>query len=123
MLLQETNRSFYGSIQRIICHIQVFALSRWLAVILPVEYYELARDLQWSIPYFSLPWEVGHVQPVMVGSSPPANSTSYFSEVLDLETIGTPKEENLKRAATVYGLPLSPMEYKSFFEVRETSGL
>ncbi|KAI6675372.1 hypothetical protein NL676_003278 [Syzygium grande] len=105
---------------RIVCHIQVFALSRWLAVILPVEYYELARDLQWSIPYFSLPWEVGHIQPVMVGSSPPANSTSYFSEVLDLETIGTPKEENLKRAATVYGLPLSPMEYKSFFEMENS---
>ncbi|KAK3406659.1 hypothetical protein EUGRSUZ_K02827 [Eucalyptus grandis] len=105
---------------RIACHIQVFALSRWLAVILPVEYFELARDLQWSIPYFSLPWEVGHIHPVMVGSSPPANSTSYFSEVLDLEIVRTPKEEKLERAAAVYGLPLSPMEYKSLFEMENS---
>ena len=29
-------------IQRSACHIQVFALSRWLAVKLPVNYYEFA---------------------------------------------------------------------------------
>uniref|UniRef100_A0A7N2MPD7 Uncharacterized protein n=1 Tax=Quercus lobata TaxID=97700 RepID=A0A7N2MPD7_QUELO len=50
-------------------HIQVFALSTWLGVTLPVEYYELARGLHWSIPYFNLPWETGRTH-----SSPPANS-------------------------------------------------
>ncbi|KAK7840128.1 hypothetical protein CFP56_017032 [Quercus suber] len=66
------------------CHIQVFALSRWLAVKLPVNYYEFARGLRWSIPYFSLPWESGHIQPV-VGSSPPTNSDSYRSKMHDSE--------------------------------------
>ncbi|XP_026405012.1 uncharacterized protein LOC113300070 isoform X3 [Papaver somniferum] len=46
---------------RTACHIQVFALSRWLAVTLPVEYYEFTRGLQWSIPYLSLPWEGEYV--------------------------------------------------------------
>ncbi|XP_075661086.1 uncharacterized protein LOC142630909 isoform X2 [Castanea sativa] len=41
----------------IACHLQVIALSGWLAVRLPVEYYELTRGLRWSIPYLSLPWE------------------------------------------------------------------
>ena len=34
---------FLYFIQRSACHIQVFALSRWLAVRLPVNYYEFAR--------------------------------------------------------------------------------
>ncbi|XP_030938465.1 uncharacterized protein LOC115963563 isoform X1 [Quercus lobata] len=41
----------------IACHLQVIALSGWLAVRLPAEYYELTRGLRWSIPYLSLPWE------------------------------------------------------------------
>uniref|UniRef100_A0A5B7CA54 Bacterial Ig-like domain-containing protein n=1 Tax=Davidia involucrata TaxID=16924 RepID=A0A5B7CA54_DAVIN len=102
---------------RIACHIQVFALSRWLAVIFPVEYYEFARGLKWSIPYFCLPWETGHVQPVMVGSSSPANSHSYGSKIYDsgfnsMQSV----EEHLDMATQVYGLPLTPMEYRSFFE-------
>nr|XP_023928271.1 uncharacterized protein LOC112039619 [Quercus suber] len=48
----------------IACHLQVIALSGWLAVRLPVEYYELTRGLRWSIPYISLPWErkTGHTR-------------------------------------------------------------
>ncbi|KAK6249525.1 hypothetical protein SCA6_003530 [Theobroma cacao] len=100
------------------CHIQVFALSRWLAVTLPVEYYELARSLEWSIPYFSLPWETGHIQPVMMGSSPSDGSNSFFSRAYDWEISNSfqPKQEEFKVAANVYGLPLSAMEYRSFFE-------
>ncbi|PPR82635.1 hypothetical protein GOBAR_AA38086 [Gossypium barbadense] len=65
------------------CHIQIFALSRWLPVTLPVEYYEFARSMEWSIPYFSLPWETGHVQPVMMGSSPTGTSNSFLSRTYD----------------------------------------
>ncbi|MBA0622027.1 hypothetical protein Godav_007600 [Gossypium davidsonii] len=65
------------------CHIQIFALSRWLPVTLPVEYYEFARSIEWSIPYFSLPWETGHVQPVMMGSSPTGTSNSFLSRTYD----------------------------------------
>ncbi|KAK0586077.1 hypothetical protein LWI29_000579 [Acer saccharum] len=107
---------------RTACHIQVFALSRWLAVTLPVEYYEFTRGLQWSIPYFNLPWETGHIQPVMVGSSPPASPHSYISKLNHLGIFKREqpaKEGNLNKAATVYGSPLTPMEYRLFFESQE----
>ncbi|XP_065637875.1 uncharacterized protein LOC111993195 [Quercus suber] len=101
------------------CHIQVFALSRWLAVKLPVNYYEFARGLRWSIPYFSLPWESGHIQPV-VGSSPPTNSDSYRSKMHDSEIfLGMqPKQGNLSRAASIYKARLrpNPKEYISLFQ-------
>ncbi|KAL4634075.1 hypothetical protein ACB092_04G171100 [Castanea dentata] len=102
------------------CHIQVFALSRWLAVKLPVNYYEFARGLQWSIPYFSLPWESGHIQPVVVGSSPLTNSDSYRSKIHDSGIfLGVqPKLGNLSRAASIYKAQLrpNPKEYKSLFQ-------
>ncbi|CAI9757436.1 unnamed protein product [Fraxinus pennsylvanica] len=102
---------------RIACHIQIFALSRWLAVPLPVEYYELARGLQWSIPYFNLPWETGNVQPVMVGSTSPWSMRPYRSEVhksIGLE--GVQPEVTNDSDAKAYGLPLTPMEYRTYFE-------
>ncbi|KAK2663734.1 hypothetical protein Ddye_002308 [Dipteronia dyeriana] len=107
---------------RTACHIQVFALSRWLAVTLPVEYYEFTRGLQWSIPYFNLPWETGHIQPVMVGSSPPSSPHSYISKFNHLGVFQrqqSAKEGNLNKAATVYGSPLTPMEYRLFFESQD----
>lgn len=110
----------FSFLQRSACHIQVFAMSRWLAVTLPVEYYELARGLEWSIPYFSLPWESGYVQSVMVGSSSPGSSQSFILRTYDrgLSKGIQPKEENMKAAAPVNVSPLTPMEYRSFFEVR-----
>ena len=85
-----------------------------------MEYYEFARTLQWSIPYFSLPWETGHVQPVMTGSSPSESSNSFLSQAYDREISHCvkPKEEDFKIDAAVYGSPLTPIEYRSFFEVR-----
>ncbi|XP_059442753.1 uncharacterized protein LOC132174986 isoform X2 [Corylus avellana] len=103
---------------RIACHIQVFALSRWLVVTLPVEYYGFARGLRWSIPYFSFPWETERAPLVMPGSSSPAYSNSYMSKIHDSGSFQNvrSKEENLSRAASPYGLPLTPMEYRSYFE-------
>ncbi|KAA8540802.1 hypothetical protein F0562_024765 [Nyssa sinensis] len=103
---------------RVAFHIQVFALSRWLEVKLPVEYYEFSRGLQWSIPYFYLPWETADMQPVMVGSSSPAQSHLYGSKNHDSGIVNNvqPVEEHLDMATPVYGLPLTPMEYRSFFE-------
>ncbi|GMQ10053.1 hypothetical protein CsSME_00053206 [Camellia sinensis var. sinensis] len=100
------------------CHIQVFALSRYLADTLPVQYYEFARGLQWSIPYFSLPWETGHIQSDMVGSSCPTNSHSYNSKIHELETFENVqlRERNSYMAASIYGSPLTPMEYRSLLE-------
>jgi hypothetical protein len=109
----------FSSIQRIACHIQVFALSRWLVVTLPVEYYGFAMGLRWSIPYFSLPWETERTPLVMPGSSSPAYSNSYMSKIHDSGSFQNvqSKEENLSRAASLYGLPLTPVEYRSYFEV------
>ncbi|KAL3824855.1 hypothetical protein ACJIZ3_020884 [Penstemon smallii] len=103
---------------RIASHIQVFALSRWLAVTLPVEYYELARSLQWSIPYFNLPWERENNHSVMVGSSSPKNRLFRIPESHDsmfFEAV-QPGVGVFDSAAKVFGLPLTPMEYRSYFE-------
>lgn len=115
-----TTYSFFFLVQRVASHLQVFALSKWLAVTLPVEYYELARGLQWSIPYFNLPWETGDSHSVMVGSSSPKDRLlripkghdSIFFEGLQ------PEAANTDSATKVFGLPFSPMEYASYFEVR-----
>ncbi|XP_075663391.1 uncharacterized protein LOC142632966 [Castanea sativa] len=70
---------------RIACHLQVIALSGWLAVRLPVEYYELTRGLRWSIPYLSLPWEreTGHTRLVMGNSSLPVNIHASKPQISD----------------------------------------
>ncbi|XP_043704153.1 uncharacterized protein LOC122654230 isoform X3 [Telopea speciosissima] len=102
---------------RIACHIQVFALSRWLAVTIPVEYYEFARGLQWTIPYLRLPWESGHVQPVIVDSNPTAITSSVILENHKgiYKSVQSP-DGNLDMSASINGLPLAPMEYRSYFE-------
>lgn len=114
---------FFLLMKRMASHIQVFALSRWLAVALPIEYSEFTRGLQWSIPYFSLPWETTKVQPFMGGSNSPAKPHSYSSKVHDSGILMdlTSNQQNVIRAPTVYGLPLTPMEYRTFFEVSNRS--
>ncbi|KAJ6688194.1 TRANSMEMBRANE PROTEIN [Salix koriyanagi] len=112
LLTAEPTRNLF----RTACHIQVFALSRWLAVTLPVEYYEFARDLQWSIPYFSLPWETGGIQPVMMKSNSSSGAHSYISNTHDISLSMQLKGKSVNKSSQVYGLPLSPMEYLSFFE-------
>lgn len=112
--------SFGLSRQRMASHIQIFAMSRWLPVVLPVEYYEFARGLQWSVPYFNLPWETEQMQQFMVGSSTPSGN-SYSSKIHDSGLFHgvKPDLEHVGVDPTVYGLPLTPMEYGSVFEVRK----
>lgn len=98
---------------RIACHVQFFALARWFPVTLPVEYYEFARGLQWSIPYFSLPWENGSMHSFMMGPGSPTNSHLYGSKIRDFGT--KPDKYNVSKAAALFGLPLTPMEYRSIF--------
>ncbi|KAJ6294086.1 hypothetical protein OIU76_022213 [Salix suchowensis] len=112
LLTAEPTRNLF----RTASHIQVFALSRWLAITLPVEYYEFARDLQWSIPYFSLPWEIGGIQPVMMKSNSSSGAHSYISNTHDISLGMQLKGKSVNKSSQVYGLPLSPMEYLSFFE-------
>ncbi|XP_048329074.2 uncharacterized protein LOC125422293 isoform X4 [Ziziphus jujuba] len=103
---------------RLASHIQVFALSRWLSVTLPVEYYEFVRSLGWSIPSFGLPWETGNSRPVMVGSTPFTSSSSYISKIYSSEYFQSMemKEGNSNVTNSVYGQPLLPMEYRLYFE-------
>lgn len=104
--------------QRIACHIQIFALSIWLPVTLPVEYYEFAKGLQWSIPYLRLPWEDEHDRPDLSGYSPFAGSNPYLSKTRHLEVLQNKVPgNNITMVDQLYGLPLTPMEYRSFFEV------
>ncbi|KAK6920680.1 hypothetical protein RJ641_014358 [Dillenia turbinata] len=67
---------------RTLGHIQVFALSRWIAVDLPLEYYEFVRGLEWSIPYLKLPWEKnGHVSTPSAPSNHLEDTRDSFSPV------------------------------------------
>ncbi|KAK6924828.1 Bacterial Ig-like domain 12 [Dillenia turbinata] len=114
ILMSEPSRNLF----RILCHIQIFALSRWLAVNLPIEYNELVRGLGWSVPYLTLPWEDGNMHPIMIGSP---STSAYNSKILDpghSEPM-QPEDSNQALAAPVYGLPLTPIEYKSFFESQD----
>ncbi|PWA81168.1 hypothetical protein CTI12_AA189050 [Artemisia annua] len=102
---------------RIVCHIQIFALSGWLAVPLPLEYSEFAKGLRWSIPYFRLPWETGYVKPVW-----PMNPHSYGSRIDDSgpHNHKQVKVTSIDNPDPIYGLPLTAMEYMSFFESQNT---
>ncbi|XP_061349296.1 uncharacterized protein LOC133294608 isoform X3 [Gastrolobium bilobum] len=99
---------------RIMCHIQVFALSRWLAVKLPVEFFEFARHLQWTIPYFSVPWEDGNMNMFMVGTSPFGSSNSFTKASATITN--TLFDKSLSFTASVYGSPLTSSEYQQYFE-------
>lgn len=67
---------------------------------LPVEYFEFTRGIQWSVPYFDLPWETDPTQLVMLVSAFPEKPRLYGS----------------KHDVALYGLPLTLMEYNSLFE-------
>ncbi|XP_027903881.1 uncharacterized protein LOC114163770 isoform X2 [Vigna unguiculata] len=98
---------------RILSHIQVFALSRWLAVKLPVEFYEFARHLQWTIPYFTVPWESEPMNLFMVSSNPFGTSKANNKAP---EIIPNKLVKSLNFAASVYGSPLTSSEYQQYFE-------
>ncbi|OIV98204.1 hypothetical protein TanjilG_28717 [Lupinus angustifolius] len=102
------------SLFRILCYIQVFALSRWLTVKLPVEFYEFARHLRWTVPYFCVPWETGHMDLFMVGSIPFGSSNDFTkaSATTPMKLL----EKKMNFAASVYGLPLTSSEYQQYFE-------
>ncbi|TVU20097.1 hypothetical protein EJB05_36290 [Eragrostis curvula] len=70
---------------RMACHIQIFALSRWLSVNLPIEYYEFAKGIEWTIPYMHLPWEGPAADPFLGYSTMPAIA---YSELLDRSAVG-----------------------------------
>ncbi|KAJ3695643.1 hypothetical protein LUZ60_001020 [Juncus effusus] len=100
------------SILRIACHIQVFALTRWLATNLPIEYYEFTRGIEWIIPYHNLPWDSYSGDSFNGYSTIPASAYSQLVESSKLTNDLLP----ILNESSLEGTPLTPMEYRSFLE-------
>lgn len=86
---------------------------------MPIEYYEFARGIAWSIPYLCLPWETGATDSFMEESSFPENT---YSRLVGGSKLGIYKPSsgikgNLEVDNSLYGIPLAPVEYRSFLEV------
>ncbi|MED6120455.1 hypothetical protein PIB30_020959 [Stylosanthes scabra] len=103
---------------RILCHIQVFALSRWLTAKLPVEFYEFAKHMRWTVPYFSVPWEPGQLNLFTIASGPYGSSDSSFTKAS--KPIHQSSNNLSIAASVVYGSPLTAFEYQQFFESENT---
>ncbi|KAJ4808042.1 Glutathione transport system permease protein gsiD [Rhynchospora pubera] len=100
------------SLLRIACHVQLFALTRWLTINLPIEYYEFTRGIEWIIPHHSLPWDSTTGDSYNGYSVFPASAYSQIveSNKLPIDSLPTITESSLE------GKPLTPMEYRSFLE-------
>ncbi|XP_020264836.1 uncharacterized protein LOC109840557 isoform X2 [Asparagus officinalis] len=110
-LISEPSRNLV----RIACHIQVFALTRWLAVSLPIDYYEFARGIEWSIPYLSLPWEIEGFGSFTKDSTSPFATYSELWEKMWPSRF-SPLDDKILGNSSIYGTPLTPMEYRLFLE-------
>lgn len=98
--------------QRIACHVQLFALTRWLTINLPIEYYEFTRGVEWIIPHHKLPWESSTGDSLKGYSAFPASAYSQLVESSKMTSLPPLYESSLE------GKPLTPMEYRSIFEVK-----
>ncbi|WOL18428.1 hypothetical protein Cni_G27223 [Canna indica] len=102
---------------RFLCHIQVFALSRWLVIAMPVEYYEFSLGIEWSIPYIRLPWESCSNSVL----EDPAFTLGAYSQVWERSKLTTFKfplmpNQILEMDPSANGKPLTAGEYVSFLE-------
>ncbi|EPS71402.1 hypothetical protein M569_03352 [Genlisea aurea] len=93
------------SLFRIAGHLQVVAFSRWLAVPLPIEYYELTRGLEWIIPYFNLPWQSDSESVTL-----PSNFHVLNGLEQQVESSGDVPAGNVSQRL------LTPLEYRAYFE-------
>lgn len=97
------------NVLRMACHIQIFALSRWLSANLPIEYYEFAKGIEWSIPYMRLPWEGPAADPYLGYSTMPAIAYSE-SELLDRSAVGGAANISSYRPRAQQGQPVTPAQ-------------
>ncbi|KAG6490499.1 hypothetical protein ZIOFF_051797 [Zingiber officinale] len=98
-------------------NLMVFALSRWLVIGMPIEYYEFSIGIEWSIPYMSLPWETGSNSLF----EDPTFAFGTYSGVRErrmLETFRSPSVSPLipEMDPLTPGKPLTAGEYFSFLE-------
>ncbi|XP_078177786.1 uncharacterized protein LOC144572199 isoform X2 [Carex rostrata] len=101
------------SLLRIACHVQLFALTRWLTINLPIEYYEFTRGIEWMIPHHKLPWESSTGDSLKGYSAFPASAYSQLVESSKMTSLPPIYESSLE------GKPLTPMEYRSTFESQD----
>lgn len=112
------------------CHLQIFALSDWLSVSLPIEYREVTSGLQWLIPHVKTPWQ--HDQPTNVKSeferkvmtSIPSIIGNSFRGQRRLFAMGNTRVSKfdhrgrmLGANTTIYGPAFERADYESFFQV------
>lgn len=97
------------NVLRMACHIQIFALSRWLSANLPIEYYEFAKGVEWSIPYMRLPWEGPAADPYLGYSTMPAIAYSE-SELLDRSAVGGAANISSYHPRAQQGQPVTPAQ-------------
>ncbi|CAK9210174.1 unnamed protein product [Sphagnum troendelagicum] len=108
-------------------HLQIFAFSHFLAVSLPVEYYETTGGLLWLIPHVNTPWQKdkdsnlsnrssGAYFPRIMTVPGSSFSASHFREHYNRSQ----KTRRLGVNATQFGPALTSSEYKTYFLVRES---
>ncbi|KAG0609988.1 hypothetical protein M758_7G030200 [Ceratodon purpureus] len=118
------------------CHLQVLALSGFLAVSLPVEYQEVTNGLRWLIPHVRTPWQAKST--TSTNSSDTSNTASTMlqdviggrrrllavEEVLSFQ-FTTHRGRALGDNATLHGPPLGPGDYQRYFlnQVSEQAAL
>ena len=124
-------------------HLQVFVLSDWFSVGLPMEYSETTKGLRWLIPREKLPWKKGSlsIRPdhlssaekkltmvfssLAVGlSSPERGNHSVDYNLTNLQSPARTgprdywfREHNISLENVPYGSPLNFSEYLTYFLV------
>jgi hypothetical protein len=81
---------------------------------LPIEFYEFTREIEWIIPHHHLPWDSSTGDSFKGYSAFPASAYSQLigSSKLTVDYLPTINQSSLE------GKPLTPMEYRSIFEVK-----
>jgi hypothetical protein len=118
-------------LQGLTCHLQVLALSGFLAVSLPVEYQEVTNGLRWLIPHVRTPWQAKSATNTNTASSLADASTILHNVIgghrrllaVEEQLSGTVQHAThrgraLGANATMYGPPLGPGEYQLYFLVQ-----
>jgi hypothetical protein len=81
---------------------------------LPIEYYEFTRGIEWIVPHHNLPWDSSSGDSFNGYSAFPASAYSQLieSNKLTIDSMSIINQSSLE------GKPLTPMEYRSIFEVK-----
>ncbi|MED6172218.1 hypothetical protein PIB30_048006 [Stylosanthes scabra] len=109
-------------------HLQVFALTSWFSTDQPVKYLETTRGLRWLIPHHKLPWtntdsssSISEKENLS-GETDGLSEHNSYNRDLQLPTKITTRsgwlrnhQHNISRENIIYGLPLSSIEYFSYF--------